>query len=83
MELDLHRLCAKLPFHQGRLVYVRYGLGMSMRQAAGALGICYSTVFRQERRVLKRLQRLLASGHAAAVSRLRRGARGSVRSGPP
>lgn len=70
MELDLRRRCAELPSRQGRLVYLRYALGMSMRQAASAMGISCSTVFRQERRALKRLRRLLASGEPSSRARL-------------
>jgi RNA polymerase sigma factor (sigma-70 family) len=58
--VDLDVLCPELPSRQRWVVFLRYGLGMGFAEAAGELGICVSTVWRDERQALERLRKLVA-----------------------
>jgi RNA polymerase sigma factor (sigma-70 family) len=64
--LDLALRCANLPPDQRQVMFLRYRLGMSLAEIAAEMRTCVSTVLRQERRALERLQLLFAGARANA-----------------
>jgi RNA polymerase sigma factor (sigma-70 family) len=57
--LDIEIQSAKLPRRHRRLLFMRYGLGMTLAEIASEMAICRSYVLRQEQLALKSLRRLV------------------------
>ena len=67
--LDIEIQSAKLSRRQQRLLFMRYGLGMTLAEIATEMAICRSHVLRQEQVALERLRHLVLG--ASAADRLR------------
>ena len=63
--LDIEIQSAKLSRRQRQLLFMRYGLGMTLAEIATEMATCRSHVLRQEQVALKRLRRLVLGASAA------------------
>jgi len=63
--LDIEIQSAKLSRRQRRLLFMRYGLGMTLAEIGTEMAICRSHVLRQEQLALERLRRLVLGASAA------------------